>query len=294
MSTSNSTEWISGWTAEQPADIGYVALGRDEGTWVSWRQGSFEIRDLGLSAVSNGAITAQHIRGTGTPFGVGPWHFYELDYEFFYVIKGSLEMEDQDGQRHQFGPGSAGYHPGYYWHREISRSGDLEVVWITSPAEGKRVDGRENPLPDRAASLPADRAPVYTHELDENYELGAGPRKFFRYRDLGMRGPTEGRMHIHIVRATEPGAGTGWHYHSMAQWFMIIGGDSWIRVEDRPAQHLQVGDTMCIGRGERMRHNVAPFSGDYAVLEMCVPAEYETISVDPPEGAAPAPEGARE
>ena len=80
----------------------------------------------------------------------------------------------------------------------------------------------------------------------------------------------------------------------MAQWFMIIGGSSVIRVENRPAYELNVGDTMCIGYGEHMRHNVAPFSADYAVLEMCVPAEYETTAVPPPEGAAPAPEGAKE
>ena len=194
----------------------------------------------------------------------------------------------------EFGPGSAGYQPGLYWHREISRSGDLECVRITSPAAGARIDGLDTPLPDRAATLPSDRTAIYTHDLDENYELGAGPRKFFRYRDLGTRGPSENRIHIHVVRATEPGAGTGWHYHSMAQWFMIVGGESWIRVEDRPTEHIRVGDSMCIGSGEHMRHNVAPFIGDYAVLEMCVPAEYETIAVPRPEGADRTPDGARE
>ncbi len=294
MSTSSSTEWISGWTAQQPTQIDYVAVGPDEGTWHPFVQAGLEMRDLGLSDASEGRVSAHHIRGTGTPAGVGEWHCYDLDFEFFYVIAGRLEIEDQDGQVHEFGPGGAGYQPGLFWHREISRSGDLELVWITCPARPTRIDGRESPLPARAASLPPDRTAVYTHELDENYELGAGPRKFFRYRDLGTRGPTEGRIHVHIVRATEPGAGTGWHYHSMAQWFMIVGGDSWIRVEDRPAQHLVVGDTMCIGRGEGMRHNVAPFSGDYAVLEMCVPADYETVAVERPAGAAPAPEGAQE
>ena len=51
---------------------------------------------------------------------------------------------------------------------------------------------------------------------------------------------------------------------------------------------------MCIGFGETMRHNVAPVSGDYAVLEMCVPAIYDTIAVPPPENCDGAPEGAKE
>jgi mannose-6-phosphate isomerase-like protein (cupin superfamily) len=293
MSTRSSTEWITGWTVNEPARIDYVSIGRDEGTWKSWSP-DLEVRDLGLADASDGKIGCQHIRGTGTDATEGEWHCYDLDFEFFYILTGSLKLENQEGEVTEFGPGSAGYQPGLYWHREISRSGDLACVRITSPAAGARIDGRDTPLPDRAATLPSDRTAVYTHELDENYELGAGPRKFFRYRDLGTRGPSENRIHIHVVRATEPGAGTGWHYHSMAQWFMIVGGGSWIRVEDRPTEHITVGDSMCIGSGEHMRHNVAPFSGDYAVLEMCVPAEYDTIAVGTPEGADKAPDGARE
>jgi hypothetical protein len=80
----------------------------------------------------------------------------------------------------------------------------------------------------------------------------------------------------------------------MAQWFWILGGSAVIRVEDMPEWELVEGDAMCIGYGERMRHNVAPLTGDYAVLEMCVPAEYDTIAVPPPEGSAPPREGAKE
>src|SRR5690606_8170998 len=112
----------------------------------------------------------------------------------------------------------------------------------------------------------------YSNDDFENYELGNGPRKFFYYRDLGTKEQTDGRIHLHLVQATEPGAGTGWHYHSMAQWFMILRGTSTIAVEDHTYQPLVRGDAMCVGRGPDMRHNVAPFSRDYVVLEMCVPA----------------------
>jgi hypothetical protein len=80
----------------------------------------------------------------------------------------------------------------------------------------------------------------------------------------------------------------------MAQWFMILGGQGHIRVEDGPDLELNRIDAMCIGSGPKMRHNVAPFSGDYAVLEMCVPADYDTVAVDKPEGAADGIPGARE
>ena len=179
-----------------------------------------------------------------------------------------------------------------YRHREYDPSPDLEYVQITVPAEPKTIRGNGSDLTARDEA--DQRQPVYTFDTDDMYALGAGPRSFFKYRDLGTRGPTNRRIHIHIVRATEPGPGTGWHYHSMAQWFMILGGSSVIRIEERPKQELNVLDSMCIGRGANMRHNVAPYSGDYRVLEMCIPANYDTTAVPPPEGADAAPEGARE
>lgn len=286
MSTGSGTKWLSGWTADDPPQIGYVSVGKDEGTWTT-RAPGLEIRDLGLGAASDQKISCQHLRATGeTVTGGADWHCYDLDFELFFLLKGTLKMESQEGEVTEFGPGGAGYHPGFYWHRQLETSSDAEVIRITSPAMGERFSGRDSQLPSRAATLDPSRKAVYTHDVDENYELGAGPRKFFRYRDLGTRIPTEERIRLRVVRAAEPGAGTGWHYHSTAQWFMVIGGESWIRVEDNPTKHMTFGDSMCIGSGPRQRHNVAPFSGDYAVLEMCVPAgEYETNAVPAPEGA---------
>jgi quercetin dioxygenase-like cupin family protein len=280
--------WKTGWTAEEPLEIGYTDVPHDGGTWERGLRPHFEYRDLGLAAVTGGKLTAMHIR---TVPGAGEmrsdWHCHDLDFQFFYVVKGSITIETAHGETHTLGPGDTGYHPPLYFHREYDVSPDYEVVEITAPAEADTFTGRDAPLPERAAGLDPERRPVYTFERPESYELGAGPRKFFKYRDLGTRGPTGGRIHLHLVRATgRPGDGTGWHYHSMAQWFMIVGGRGEIRVEQRPRQPLEPGDTMCIGAGPQMRHNVGPFSGDYAVLEMCVPAEYETVAVDAPEGSA--------
>jgi quercetin dioxygenase-like cupin family protein len=291
MSTTQRNTWKTGWTAEEPLQIGYVAVGKDEGTWKKGERSYLEYRDLGVSGVTDGKMGVQHIRSSERVSS--DWHAHDLDFQFFYVLAGSIEIENERGDKVTLGPGDSGYHPGLFWHRETV-SDDYEVVEITGPAKGETITGRDNPLPERANELDPERGAVYTYERPESYAKGNGPRSFFRYRDLGTAEPSEGRMHIHVVRAGEPGAGTGWHYHSMAQWFMILGGEAGIRVEDRPLQTIRTGDTMCIGSGPNMRHNVAPFTADYAVLEMCVPAEYETTAVPPPENAAPAPEGAQE
>jgi quercetin dioxygenase-like cupin family protein len=293
MDATHQQTWISGWTAEDPIQIGYTAVGRDEGEWVSSDRPNLETRDLGVADASRGKIGVTHVRRTGTGPVELDWHCHDLDFQLVYLLQGSLTIEDEHGET-TLGPGDCVCMPALYRHRE-SIGDTYEAILITAPARYETIEGRNSALPARAAALDPDRRPVVTYERPESYTVGAGPRRFFAYRDLGTRGPTEDRIHVHIVRAQgEPGAGTGWHYHTMAQWFMILGGNSIIRVEDRPKYELGPLDSMCIGSGEQMRHNVAPFSGDYAVLEMCVPAEYETIPVPPPAGADAPPDGAKE
>lgn len=275
--------WIGGWTAEEPVQIGFTAVAREDGEWRSGALDHLEYRDLGLEQASDGKVGASHVRARGAA-GAEPIAF-DHDFRFLYVLAGSIAFEDESGSLAELEKGSSAFVPGLLRLRETP-SASFEAVEIVSPAGAPAIGG-SSPLPARAASLEAGRRPVYCHDREEVYEVGAGPRTFFKYRDLGTRGPSGERVHIHDVRAAmQADGGTGWHYHSMAQWFMVIGGEADIRVEAMPRRTMRYLDTMCIGSGSRMRHNVGPFSDDYAVLEMCVPAAYETIAVDAPEGAA--------
>jgi quercetin dioxygenase-like cupin family protein len=294
MTTAAGNAWISGWSADDPLYIGYTSAPHDSGTWEQAPHPAVQFRNLGLDAVSGGKMGAQHIRIKGSELPPTDWHCHDVDFQFMYVLSGSATYEDQHGEKHKLAVGDTAYFPGLYWYRTSDASDDFELLEIKGPAAGAMIYGRDSALPERAASLDAGRRGIYTFDSPEAYTKGAGPRKFFLYRDLGTSGPTEGRVHIHVVRATQPEAGTGWHYHTMSQWFWILGGSSVIRVEDGPQIDLRVGDSMCLGAGPEMRHNVAPLTGDYAVLEMCVPQNYETIAVDPPVSAAPPPAGARE
>ena len=85
-----------------------------------------------------------------------------------------------------------------------------------------------------------DLAVGATHDSRDRYFAGAGPRAFFEYRDTGTRAATDERIHIHVVHATGTAVeeGTGWHYHTMAQWFMVLDGAADIRIEDGPRKHL--------------------------------------------------------
>ena len=57
---------------------------------------------------------------------------------------------------------------------------------------------------------------------------------------------------------------------------------SWamLAVEGRGERRMHAGDAMCLCAG--IRHDVPAHSHDYVVLEMCVPADYDTTATPPP------------
>ena len=73
--------------------------------------------------------------------------------------------------------------------------------------------------------------------------------------------------------------GTGWHNHTMSQLFVVLSGWANIAVGGRGERVMRAGDAMCLRAG--MRHDVPAYSADYTVLEMCIPADYETAAAAP-------------
>jgi len=67
---------------------------------------------------------------------------------------------------------------------------------------------------------------------------------------------------------------------------MVLGGNATTHIETGAPMLLSPGDSQCLGRGPQARHNLIDVSPDYHVIELCLPAEYDTVAVDPPEGAA--------
>jgi uncharacterized protein YjlB len=257
-----------------PPEIGFAWAPDLAGPYVE-RDGLLS-RELGLAETSGGALGVRRVK-VGDPVEAARWRSLDVDFDFLFVLQGGVTASGEGGEEVRLETFDTALHPRAFRHRLTEFSDDFEALRVTAPA--RYAEGEVGP------AAAARRFPIYTHESEGSYRAGGGPREFFLYRDLETREATDDRIHLHVVRATEPGPGTGWHYHTMAQWFMVIGGSAVIRVEDQPRQELGRGDSMCIGRGPRMRHEVADFSADYRVLEMCLPAAYDTVAVDEPAGA---------
>jgi quercetin dioxygenase-like cupin family protein len=273
------TTWKSGWDVANPLDIKTGVVGRDDGVWGPGPGPGALCRDLGLAEATDGLLQAQHIRHTTAVDGPGDWQFHDLDFHWFFVLNGQIQIRTEDGRDLTLGKGASAYQPPYWRHQVRSVSAGYEAIEVTGPASRGTVVGEQAPKPARAQEF-AHLKGIYTFDEPGEYVRGDGPRAWIMYRDLGTREPTEGRVHIHIIKLdTEqpsPPGGTGEHHHTMAQWFMPLRGWIDVSVEGRPDRRYHAGDFVTLQRGTR--HDAYDASPDYMTLEFCVPADYETIT----------------
>ncbi len=274
-------DWTTGWTAQKPFQLDYNFVPADS-PWVAGPVPGMQQRDLGVTTASKDKMSARHVRVTDAAKVPTEWRALDCDFQFMFVFKGSAKLENSAGQKVTLERGMAAWQPAFLRHRIAEYSADFEMFELFAPAEPKAIIGRDTPLPERAKQF-AGMQGQYLSEQSDSFVQGAGPRKYFRYRDLGTRKPTDGRIHIHLVHAIEPmPGGTGWHTHSMRQLFYVIGGSAGWGVEgDTVHKRVNTWDAVCVNSGQK--HDVPSFTADYKVLEICIPAEYETVNVEAPK-----------
>jgi quercetin dioxygenase-like cupin family protein len=109
---------------------------------------------------------------------------------------------------------------------------------------------------------------------------GDGLRAYREYRDLGVGASTKGAVHAHIIRTTAPcpEGGSGLHYHDLDfQMVFCLKGRSRVWFDGVGEVEFEAGDSWI--QPPRIRHNVLYYSDDYELLEITMPAEYETVAV---------------
>lgn len=237
-----------------------------------WRRDSrtgLQYRTLTLDTASANVLSSHHYRAAGVVATTTELGRADAPFAFLFVLAGKLTMNAAGAPAVILGPLDSACRYGSGPQVSWTLSHDAQVMEIAASDAG-------------AAALGFDKVrPGEWHvsvEDESAYALGEGPRRFFRYRDLGVAAATGRRIHIHVVRATQSvEGGTGWHSHTMGQIFYVLRGWADLAVQHRPWVKMTAGDAMCVAAG--MAHDVPAFSPDYLVLEMCVPADYDTTDV---------------
>lgn len=108
-----------------------------------------------------------------------------------------------------------------------------------------------------------------------------GLRAYFAYRDLGMADASGGKLRAHVIRATKPCTGPGDEHTHTLDFQMVYVLQGWARVwyDDIGDVSVEAGD--CFHQQPGVRHRVVEYSSDYTVLEITLPADFETVTTAP-------------
>ena len=115
----------------------------------------------------------------------------------------------------------------------------------------------------------------------DNPFVSGGLRVYREYRDLGIDEATNGAIKAHIIRTTKPcpKGGSGAHCHDLEfQMVFVLAGRSRVWFEGEGEVEFDKGD--CWIQPPSIRHNVLYYSDDYEVLEITLPAQYDTVAVE--------------
>lgn len=252
---------------------------RAEAMWNRSHGSGIEIRDLDTHGASGGVLRAQHIRAAdGRPGNRTGWHSDDMDFHFLQVLRGTLRLRTLAGDKIELSYLDTAFQPPFAFSPDIFEfSGDFEALEIIGVGAFAHIEAMYPQFRGPIARDPDH--PVVSYNRPRNYTPGDGPRSFFRYRDTGARAATAGRMHIHVVGPVVGGGGkgdrTGWHHHSMDQFYMVVTGTAQNNLVACGGQvDLEFADSMTIPAF--MSHNFGNYSEGYEALEVCIPAEYET------------------
>ena len=105
-----------------------------------------------------------------------------------------------------------------------------------------------------------------------------GLRTYFEYRDLGVRDATAGRAVMHVIRARGAHQATGeWHRHAV-QLQLVYVTRGWVRFEYEGVGEVRLEAGSCVHQPPGIRHREIEHSADLELIEIVLPAEFETTA----------------
>jgi mannose-6-phosphate isomerase-like protein (cupin superfamily) len=118
-----------------------------------------------------------------------------------------------------------------------------------------------------------------THLKDS--EFVGGLRPYFKYRDLGMAAATGGKLMAQVIAPDGPYKAPGDQHYHVLDFQMVYVLKGWARVWFEGIGEVRMEQGSCMYQQPGIEHRVVAYSDDYTVIEITVPADFETVSVAP-------------
>ncbi len=118
---------------------------------------------------------------------------------------------------------------------------------------------------------------VVSHARDAEFERGL--RSFFEYRDLGIKQATEGRAVAHVIRAAAGSEFSSQPHRHRTQFQLVYVLKGWIEFEYEGQGRVRLEAGSCVHQPPEIRHRELGHSEDIEMLEIVLPADFETEQV---------------
>ena len=109
-----------------------------------------------------------------------------------------------------------------------------------------------------------------------------GLRRYARYRDLGVKGATDGMAVAHVIRfqgPCDPEVVSKLHTHAADfQLIYVLKGSITSQFEEHGVHTMTAGDVWL--QPKNIRHKVLDYSDDCEVLEIVMPANFKTVELE--------------
>jgi quercetin dioxygenase-like cupin family protein len=147
-----------------------------------------------------------------------------------------------------------------------------------APAKRKATKARPAKPARKKANAKARKPQrfVVSHHREQDFDHGL--RAYSAYRDLGIAAATDGMVQAHVIRMTKPfeeGEVSTPHLHDV-DFQMVYVLKGWFRTElEGEGVHTFTAGS-CWIQPPRIRHTVRGYSDDCELLEIVLPADFET------------------
>ena len=132
----------------------------------------------------------------------------------------------------------------------------------------------------KAKAVPKKQTFVASHHGPNAFE--AGLRRYAQYRDLGIAAATGGLARAHVIKMVppcDPAEVSKRHYHDV-EFQMVYVLKGWIKGEYEGAGELTMREGSCWLQPPKIKHTVLDYSDDCELLEIILPADFDTVELE--------------
>ena len=119
---------------------------------------------------------------------------------------------------------------------------------------------------------------VASHAEGAVFERGL--RSFFEYRDLGIKLATQGRVAAHVIRAAAGKEFSSQPHLHRTEFQLVYILKGWIEFEYEGQGIVRLEAGSCVHQPPGIRHRELGHSDDIEMLELVLPAGFDTELVD--------------